>query len=103
MRYPATDKLEIIRLVENSHLGVKRTALFTVLAYLVAFLCTALAGCSPGEEAFGDDENDDTTLSEAEGKADTAQGGVAFFAHIRGFAAGALAGVLIRATAPRPG
>ncbi len=25
MRYPATDKLEIIRLVENSHLGVKRT------------------------------------------------------------------------------
>jgi transposase InsO family protein len=25
MRYPASDKLEIIRLVENSHLGVKRT------------------------------------------------------------------------------
>jgi hypothetical protein len=24
-RYPASDKLEIIRLVENSHLGVKRT------------------------------------------------------------------------------
>jgi transposase-like protein len=25
MRYPADEKLEIIRLVENSHLGVKRT------------------------------------------------------------------------------
>ena len=25
MRYPASEKLEIIRLVEESHLGVKRT------------------------------------------------------------------------------
>ena len=25
MKYPASDKLEIIRLVEASHLGVKRT------------------------------------------------------------------------------
>lgn len=25
MKHPASDKLEIIRLVENSHLGVKRT------------------------------------------------------------------------------
>jgi putative transposase len=25
MRYPASEKLEIIRLVEQSHLGVKRT------------------------------------------------------------------------------
>jgi 5-methylthioadenosine/S-adenosylhomocysteine deaminase len=43
--------------------------------YLAAFLCMALAGCSPGEEAFGDDENDDTTLTEAEGKTDTAASG----------------------------
>jgi membrane associated rhomboid family serine protease len=35
--------------------------------------------------------------------ATTAQGGVAFFAHIGGFASGALVGVLIRAAGPRPG
>ena len=33
----------------------------------------------------------------------TAQGGVAFFAHIGGFVAGALVGLLVRATSPRPG
>ena len=35
--------------------------------------------------------------------ATTAQGGVAFFAHIGGFAAGALVGLLVRAAGPRPG
>jgi membrane associated rhomboid family serine protease len=35
--------------------------------------------------------------------ATTAQGGVAFFAHIGGFLAGALVGLLVRAVSPRPG
>jgi membrane associated rhomboid family serine protease len=35
--------------------------------------------------------------------ATTAQGGVAFFAHIGGFVAGALAGLIVRSTTRRPG
>ncbi len=41
--------------------------------YLVAFMFAALAACGApeGEQAFDEDENDDSTLTEAEGKADS--------------------------------